>query len=157
MLFIIICVVVLVGCFLWYKKDDMAIAPGVVGALLSFALIGMAVGVICANTCLPAKVARLEERREMLIYEYVNDVFENDNDLGKAELLNKIQNWNEDCVSLKLSQKNPWTGIFIPNIYDKFEPIDLSTIVKIGDVNHDGKVDVTDSLSIMSDWVNGVD
>lgn len=131
MLFIIICVVVLVGCFLWYKKDDMAIAPGIVGALLSFALIGMIVGAICANTGLPAKKARLEERREMLVYEYVNDVFENDNDLGKAELLNKIQDWNEDCVSLKLSQKNPWIGIFIPNIYDEFEVIDIGEIDRL--------------------------
>lgn len=70
-------------------------------------------------------VDQCEQRYESLTYQYENNIYDNDNDLGKKELLNQIQEWNEDLAWHRATQKDFWIGIFIPNVYDQFEFIKL--------------------------------
>ena len=62
---------------------------------------------------------------ESLVYQYENELYENDNDVGKKELMADIEEWNADLAFYKAIQRNFWVGIFIPNIYDEFEYIEL--------------------------------
>lgn len=95
-------------------------------AFLSFLVaIVMLVVIVVKNTNVDAYVAENQMRYEMLVYQYENDIYDNDNDLGKRDLMEDIQEWNEDLAYHRKAQDDFWVGIFYPNVYDQFEFIKL--------------------------------
>lgn len=72
-----------------------------------------------------ASIATWQTQYESLTYQLDNNLYDNDNDLGKKELMNQIQDWNTDLAYRKTIQRNFWVGIYYPNIYDDFEFINL--------------------------------
>lgn len=91
------------------------------GAAVIISLIIMG----CHYFGLDGYVAQMDVRHESLMYQYENDIYDNDNDLGKRELMVDIQEWNEDLARYRECQNDLWVGIYIPNIYDQFEFIEL--------------------------------
>lgn len=97
------------------------------GALMVVAIIELAV-MGCNHFGVDGYIAKMNTRREMLVYQLENDIYDNENDLGKRELMTDIQSWNEDLANYKERQDDFWLGIFTPNIYDQFEFIELEEI-----------------------------
>lgn len=71
-----------------------------------------------------AEVAENHERYKALTYQLENNLYDNDNDIGKKQLYDEIREWNEDLAYHKSVQDDFWLGIFYPNVYDQFEFID---------------------------------
>lgn len=95
-------------------------------AFLSFLVsFIMLIVIIVKNTNVDAYVSENQMRYEMLVYQYENDIYDNDNDLGKRDLMEDIQKWNEDLAYHRKAQDDFWVGIFYPNVYDQFEFIEL--------------------------------
>lgn len=95
-------------------------------AFLSFLVsIIMLVVIVVNNTNVDSYVAENQMRYEMLVYQYENDIYDNDNDLGKRDLMEDIQKWNGDLAYRRKAQDDFWVGIFYPNVYDQFEFIEL--------------------------------
>lgn len=91
-------------------------------------------GVVCGAIALvflfnninqDAQIRKIEVKYETLLYQLENDIYDNDNDLGKRELYVDVQNFNENLAWNKEAQYDFWIGIFIPNIYDEFDYINL--------------------------------
>ena len=95
------------------------------GALLGgFALIICFAAMLIKYADIDAKVAQYHERYEALTYQLENNLYDNDNDVGKKELYSEIAYWNEDLAYNQALQDNFWIGIFVPDVYDQFEYID---------------------------------
>lgn len=130
MLFVIFVILVVVGILLltfgcnscrdW--MENLGIGSAIIGVICTvISLIILA----CNYIDIDGYVEQMNARYDMLTYQYENDIYENDNDVGKRELMEDIQNWNEDLARLRVNQDDFWIGIYRPNIYDQFEFIEL--------------------------------
>lgn len=80
--------------------------------------------ILGAHAGADAMVAANHERYKSLTYQLENNLYDNDNDLGKKELYDEIREWNECLAYCQSLQDNFWLGIFYPNVYNRFEFID---------------------------------
>lgn len=124
MLFWILLISFVAGCIWWYFDDCNELAMGLWLASLIANIISVTIFVFC-NIGVDGYIAENMTRYEMLTYQYENNIYDNDNDLGKRELMTDIQDWNEDLAGYQANQKDFWIGVYIPNIYDQFEFIEL--------------------------------
>lgn len=72
-----------------------------------------------------AKLAAKQARYENLIYQIENDFYDNENDRGKFELMQKVADWNADLAYGRRMQDDFWCGIFWADIYHELEFIEL--------------------------------
>lgn len=106
----------------WSDLHIAAVRILVVGVfLLAISAVSFTINYIGAD----ASVARWEKQYESLTYQLENNLYDNDNDIGRKELMNEIREWNEDLAYHKEIQRNFWVGIYHPNIYDSLEFIPL--------------------------------
>ena len=123
MLFWTFVIIIVAGFVLFtYDLENLGIAISAIGI---FGIIASVVVLAINYIGIDGYIARMNTRYETLVYQYENDIYDNDNDLGKRELMVDIQNWNEDLSSRRERQRDFWIGIYIPNIYDQFEYIEL--------------------------------
>ena len=123
MLFWTFVIIIIAGFVLFtYDLENLGIAISAIGI---FGIIASVIVLAINYIGIDGYIARMNTRYETLVYQYENDIYDNDNDLGKRELMVDIQNWNEDLSSRRERQRDFWIGIYIPNIYDQFEFIEL--------------------------------
>ena len=123
MLFWTFVIIIIAGFVLFtFDLENLGITISVIGI---FGIIASVVVLAINYIGIDGYIARMNTRYETLVYPYENDIYDNDNDLGKRELMVDIQNWNEDLSSRRERQRDFWIGIYIPNIYDQFEFIEL--------------------------------
>lgn len=95
-----------------------------VAAFLVIAATVMGIIILVENSWKEATLEDLRQRGEILEYQVKNDLYDNNNDIGKKELYSEIENYNSTIVKGKAMQNDFWYGIFYPDIYDHLEPID---------------------------------
>ena len=132
MLFWLFVIVMVVGVLLvildahFLYKNDLTFDIGMTMALVGFlAVLTSSLIILLSHIGLDAKVEKHNARYESLVYQYENDIYDNDKKKKKKELMDDIQEWNEDVSYYKELQYDFWLGIYCPNIYDQFEKIEL--------------------------------
>ena len=103
----------------WYLLATIAVALTLIALLIS------TIGLVSVYIGADASVAKWETQYESLTYQLENNLYDNDNDIGKKELMDEIHEWNGNLAYCKKIQRNFWVGIYYPNVYDNFEFIPL--------------------------------
>lgn len=117
-----------VGTFLTDEWSDLHLF------FMIFLIIAIVVSVIFGSICVisninaEADLAIHEARYEMLYAQVANNVYDNDNDIGKRELMKDIQNWNEWLASYEKHRANKWIKIFYPIDVSGLKPIPVNLI-----------------------------
>jgi len=121
MLFWIILSVAVLATILWFTVEH-----GIVVAAVCWVIVGfMLFVIVSSNVSSNAYVARNLRRYDMICYQLENNLYDNDNDLGKKELYNQVQSWNEDLAYYQAVQYDFWIGIFTPDVFEQFSFIEL--------------------------------
>ena len=119
-------IIVLALVYLLRDTDILLEISAIIATLLGMAII-ISLCIMAHNYIgLDAKVSGYQNRYEALTYQYENNFYDNDNDIGKKELVSEIQCWNSDLAYRKTIQRDFWVGIYYPNVYDQFEFIKLN-------------------------------
>ena len=111
-----------------WNFEWVSILSTIISVIAVVAFVVMLIVVIVNNVGVEASIEANKQRYESLIYQAENNLYENDNDLGKKELANQIQKWNEDLASGKALQDDFWVGIFYADIYDEFNFIPMTVL-----------------------------
>lgn len=110
-----------------YDTDWLKFTGIIITVIVALAIVISGFVMIDAYGNVEAKIAENNKRYESLVYQLENNLYDNDNDLGKKELYNEIREWNEDLAYYQNIQDNFWFGIFYPNVFDQFEFIEYGT------------------------------
>jgi len=130
MLIVVLGIAMVVSFIIYLYASDKCIdileGFGIVFSILFFSAFIVSVAAIpFCHIGIDGKIASYEARYESLVYQYENDIYDNDNDIGKRDLMEDIEAWNTELASKKTNHDDLWIGIYIPNIYDQFEFIEL--------------------------------
>ena len=128
MLAMILCLVfsiVFLFVFAHFVADDWTIPFGALGILFGASFLAMAIIAVCVNVGAKGKLAAKQETYASLVYQLENNLYDNDNDIGKRELYEEITKWNADVARGKAMQHDLWVGVFYPDIYDVLDVIEF--------------------------------
>ena len=92
-----------------------------------FFIISAVLGVIAVSASVGSEsyLASMQEKRNALVYQLENDLYDNDNDLGKKELYSEIIEYNCDVAKGKIMQDNIWVYNLYSDVYDDLELIEF--------------------------------
>ena len=105
-------------------------AIGSISAVLAvlFFIISAVLGVIAISASVGSEsyLASMQEKRNALVYQLENNLYDNDNDLGKKELYSEITEYNCDVAKGKIMQDNIWVYNLYADVYDELELIEFN-------------------------------
>ena len=129
-----ISIFVTVICFVIFaissnKYDGAWDAINIISLVFSITAFVLSIGLggasIIARSGADAYLASMQEKRSALVYQLENDIYDNDNDLGKKELYSEITEYNCDVAEGKIKQDNIWVYNLYCNVYDELELIEF--------------------------------
>ena len=106
----------------WDAINAISLVFATTAFVLSIGLGGVS---IIARAGADAYLASMQEKRSALVYQLENDIYDNDNDLGKKELYSEITEYNCDVAKGKIMQNNIWVYNLYADVYDDLELIEF--------------------------------
>lgn len=93
--------------------------------IFGLVFVVLSIGMACEYVNIDERIEKYKTEYNSLVYQYENNIYDNDNDLGKKELMNDILEWNKNLTYMQNAQDDFWIGIFFADIYDQFKTIEL--------------------------------
>lgn len=128
-IFVIITVAAYIGYAVAYShENDIGVVFGIVAAIATAITVILLVPIIINSATAIGDKVMLEQRYDALTYKSQTESIRDEFGIVNKDYIDEVQEWNEDIASNQRMQRDFWLGIFIPNIYDDFELIDLDSI-----------------------------
>lgn len=108
-----------------YYAECLGIVSAPIAVFAGLALVVCSIVSICIYSSADATIAEYNAERQSLIYQLENNLYDNDNDLGKKDLYDQITEYNKDIVSGRELHDKFLTACFYPDIYDDLELIEF--------------------------------
>lgn len=124
MLIFVVLIVIIITSFIVTVKsrnDSLAIIPGVSLVIL----IILAIMAIPPTIMYSGDMEANKKLYESLTYQLENNIYDSGNNIDKAELYEKITDWNTDLARGKAMTHNIWVGVFWSDVYDEFDFIEF--------------------------------
>lgn len=122
MIFMVLIFIALASFLLYWQIHDN-ITPIIIKVCLA-ALVILSTMLIGTRIAEPALYESNKQLYNSLTYQLEYDIY--DNNIDKAQLYEKVTNWNMDLAKGKVMQDNIWIGVFWHDYYDKFNFIEFS-------------------------------
>lgn len=125
--------ILLFGIFCaFYRNHSRHSWPDICSVLCSsfggVALVIELTAILVVNANPIGEQAAMEAERETLIYQLENETYKNDNNVGTAELLSSIAEYNGKILKMRTGRKNPWINWFYVPYGEDLELIDLEDL-----------------------------
>lgn len=132
MIFWIVCIALVISliilsvCIKTDFSDLLEFASVIVAVISTVVVIFMLICIVISHVGIDGQIEANQQRYDSLVYQAKNHLFD-DIHVSKKQLTDQITEWNADLAKNKKFQRDPWIGIFYPDIYDEFEfiPIEL--------------------------------
>ena len=108
-----------------WDAEGLGIASIIISLFAGLALVVCGIISICIHSSADATAAEYNVERRSLVYQLENNLYDNDNDLGKKELYDQITEYNKNIVSGRELHYKFLTECFYPDIYDDLELIEF--------------------------------
>lgn len=126
-------VIIAVAAYIGYAVadlhgNDIGTIFGIVAAITTAITVIMLVPIIMNNVTAIGEKVIYEQRYDALTYKSQTESIRDEFGIVNKDYIDEVQEWNEGIASNQRMQRDFWVGIFVPNIYDDFELIDLDSI-----------------------------
>lgn len=129
MLFFILLVIGIACLFIANYIDKhtyhIVIIPYAVGAVALGITLFLGLGWSFVQIEGPAEYSSIISERESIVYQLENNFYENENEVGRVELMRQITEWNSELTYNKIMCKNIWVGFLYYDFWPNIEPIPL--------------------------------
>lgn len=123
--FIVIFIVAIVAYLVCDRNCIDTTASTIISYASALVIVIMLICIAFEYINIDGRIDAKKQKYETLSYQINNDLYSNDNDIGKRELYEQVRDWNEDLAYAKKAQNDFWIGIFYADIYDEFDYICL--------------------------------
>lgn len=125
MLYLVFLIIILLFALITYQLEVLCIVSCLLTIIFGLVFVLLSIGMAYEYVNIDGRIEEYKTEYNSLVYQYENNIYDNDNDLGKKELMNDILEWNKDLVYMQNAQDDFWIGIFFADIYDQFKTIEL--------------------------------
>lgn len=131
MLYCILLIIILLLILITYQLEEnnheiLCVVSCFFTIIFGLVFVILSIGMVCENVNIDGRIEEYKTEYNSLVYQYKNNIYDNDNDLGKKELMNDILEWNKNLTYMQNAQDDFWIGIFFADVYDQFKTIELN-------------------------------
>lgn len=115
LLILTIAIILISGIIYNFQENDVVNITCFIIIVFSVVIFILEAVALCMNHfSAPGLAEQYSQRYEFLTYQMENNLYENENEIGKKQLYSEIQSYNEDVASGKRMQNDVWVGVFYP-------------------------------------------